>query len=234
MPLGEASMEGGRSGAGDERPAEGEAPQAWEGDAPLAYSQDLVPPSEGKDPAAAADDVAAHAEGLEAGAPATEVAAPSWREEPETSGQEVAAPSDADQPRRSRAWLWAVVVLVAAAMVGVFIGTNLGGRQGGPLGSQPGGNGRPTIVVGTVAVAPPSVASVASPSAAPATVVAGATAVAGPRQYIVQPGDTLRSIAQDQYGDAALWPRIYQANRDVIGPDPDALVAGTTLQIPPQ
>jgi len=49
----------------------------------------------------------------------------------------------------------------------------------------------------------------------------------------VQPGDTLRSIAQDQYGDAGQWPKIYQANRDQIGDDPDALVAGQTLQIPP-
>jgi nucleoid-associated protein YgaU len=48
----------------------------------------------------------------------------------------------------------------------------------------------------------------------------------------VQPGDTLRSIALDQYGDAEMWQTIYQANRATIGPNPDALVAGTTLQIP--
>jgi nucleoid-associated protein YgaU len=51
-------------------------------------------------------------------------------------------------------------------------------------------------------------------------------------QYVVQPGDTLRSIARDQYGDAELWQTIYQANRSTIGPNPDALVAGKTLQIP--
>jgi nucleoid-associated protein YgaU len=48
----------------------------------------------------------------------------------------------------------------------------------------------------------------------------------------VQPGDTLRSIALQHYGDASQWPRIYQANQDVIGPDPDALKAGTRLRLP--
>jgi nucleoid-associated protein YgaU len=127
------------------------------------------------------------------------------------------------------------VVLVAAAIVGLVIGATLGGRQQGPLTSQGAGNGRPTIVVGTVAAVAPSAVPgvVASPSAIPSTVVAGATAVAASTEYVVKPGDTLRSIAEEQYGDAGEWPRIYQANRDVIGADPDNLVAGSTLQLPP-
>jgi nucleoid-associated protein YgaU len=52
-------------------------------------------------------------------------------------------------------------------------------------------------------------------------------------EYVVQPGDTLRSIALEQYGDAEQWQRIYQANRAMIGANPDALVAGSTLTIPP-
>jgi nucleoid-associated protein YgaU len=65
--------------------------------------------------------------------------------------------------------------------------------------------------------------------------VAGATppAQGASTEYVVQPGDTLRSIALDQYGDAEQWQRIYQANRSTIGPNPDALVAGTKLEIPP-
>jgi nucleoid-associated protein YgaU len=51
---------------------------------------------------------------------------------------------------------------------------------------------------------------------------------------VVQPGDTLQGIAEEQYGDAGLWPKIYDANREAIGPNPDALVAGTTLHIPPK
>ncbi|MBV9324403.1 MAG: LysM peptidoglycan-binding domain-containing protein [Chloroflexi bacterium] len=135
---------------------------------------------------------------------------------------------------RSRFWLLAAIVVVVVAIVGVAIGLSLGSRQGGPLASQNGANGRPAIVVPTPA--PGAAASaVASPSAAPSSVVASATASAqvGASEYVVQPGDTLRSIALDEYGDAEQWQRIYQANRDTIGPNPDALVAGTRLQIPP-
>ena len=155
--------------------------------------------------------------------------------EPHSSpSEESHAPAEAEPPGPPRrAWLWVAIVLVGAAAIGLALGARLGGRQGGPLASQAGGSGRPTIVVGTAAVGPSAVASVPSPS--PSTVVAGATpgAAASARGYVVQPGDTLRSIAQDQYGDATQWPKIYQANRDQIGNDPDALVAGQTLQIPP-
>jgi len=140
------------------------------------------------------------------------------------------------QPRRSRIWLWIGLVLLIAAVVGSVIGVNLGGRQGGPLGSTVGGNGRPTIVVATVVAAPSAAVPLASPSAlaVASPVVPEATAsVAAATTYTVQPGDTLRSIAQDQYGDAGMWPRIYEANRDTIGSNPDNLVAGTTLTLPP-
>jgi nucleoid-associated protein YgaU len=144
------------------------------------------------------------------------------------------APQEEPGTRRSRAWLWGGLVLVAAVIVGLIIGGSLGGRQQGPLSSQGAGTGRPTIVVGTVAVvAPSAVPSVASPSAVPSTVVAGATAVTASTEYVVKPGDTLQRIAEQHYGDAGQWPRIYQANRALIGADPDNLVAGTTLQLPP-
>jgi nucleoid-associated protein YgaU len=122
---------------------------------------------------------------------------------------------------------------VLVAFAGVAIGLSLGGRQGGPLAGQGGGNGRPDIVIPTPGAAA-ALSPVASPAASPASVVAGASPqpVGAATQYVVQPGDTLRSIALDQYGDAEMWQTIYQANRDTIGPNPDALVAGTTLQIP--
>jgi len=147
------------------------------------------------------------------------------------SGGAPAHKEEAEPPSPPRrAWLWVALVLAAAAAVGLVIGAILGGRQGGPLANGVGGSGRPTIVVGTVPAAPSTVANVASPSPSSAA-TAGTSASA--REYVVQPGDTLRSIAQDQYGDASQWPKIYQANRDLIGDNPDALVAGTTLQIPP-
>jgi nucleoid-associated protein YgaU len=51
--------------------------------------------------------------------------------------------------------------------------------------------------------------------------------------YTVQPGDTLQTIAGQVYGDPDAWSRIYEANRDRIGPDPDALRAGMRLELPP-
>jgi nucleoid-associated protein YgaU len=87
---------------------------------------------------------------------------------------------------------------------------------------------------------PPLASPAASPSAAPST--AGSppatptptTPEAAPETYEVQPGDTLLSIAQQFYGDNTQWRRIYDANKDAIGPDPDKLKVGTKLTIPPK
>jgi nucleoid-associated protein YgaU len=125
-----------------------------------------------------------------------------------------------------------IAFVVVAAVAGTAIGATMGSRQGGPLSASGLAGARPTIIVATVGPSTsPSVAGVPSPSPRSSTVVAGATVVAA-SEYVVQSGDTLRSIAQDQYGDASLWPRIYEANHDAIGPDPDALIAGTKLRIP--
>jgi len=56
----------------------------------------------------------------------------------------------------------------------------------------------------------------------------------GAREYTVQPGDSLWSIAAkpDVYGDGQQWPRIYAANQAEIGPDPDLIQPGQILLIP--
>lgn len=51
-------------------------------------------------------------------------------------------------------------------------------------------------------------------------------------KYTVQRGDSLSSIAQRAYNDANRWRLIYDANKDVIGPDPDILHPGQVLFIP--
>lgn len=51
--------------------------------------------------------------------------------------------------------------------------------------------------------------------------------------YVVQSGDTLTSIAQRAYGNGNLWPLIYNANKQVIGSNPNLIQAGQVLQIPP-
>ena len=54
-----------------------------------------------------------------------------------------------------------------------------------------------------------------------------------PKEYIVQKSDTLSSIAEKFYGNRALYMRIYEANRNVIGSSPNVIKEGTKLLIPP-
>ncbi len=54
---------------------------------------------------------------------------------------------------------------------------------------------------------------------------------ASPTRYRVGVGDTLSGIAS-AFGIPGGWPALYAANRQEIGPDPDAIRAGTVLAIP--
>lgn len=49
--------------------------------------------------------------------------------------------------------------------------------------------------------------------------------------HVVQPGDTLSKIAEKYYGDAALYTKIFQANRDLLS-DPNKIRPGQKLRIP--
>ncbi|MCL1464323.1 LysM peptidoglycan-binding domain-containing protein [Argonema galeatum] len=53
-----------------------------------------------------------------------------------------------------------------------------------------------------------------------------------PDLYTVQTGDTLTRIAKSYYGNPFDWPRIYRANRDVIGENPRQIIPGQLLVIP--
>lgn len=50
-------------------------------------------------------------------------------------------------------------------------------------------------------------------------------------QHTVGAGETLSAIAQQTYGDPALWPRIFEANRDQIL-NPNLIIPGQVLRIP--
>jgi nucleoid-associated protein YgaU len=119
----------------------------------------------------------------------------------------------------ARYWLW--LVIGGAVLLGVLAGAGvvLRGRSLGPSAASDSAS-RPTFVVG------PSVSPTPLASSSPSPPVVAAS------EYEVQPGDTLRSIAQEKYGDPEQWPRIYDANRDVIGSDPDRLQAGSRLRLP--
>jgi len=51
--------------------------------------------------------------------------------------------------------------------------------------------------------------------------------------YEVVSGDSLSKIAKREYGDAKLWTRIFEANKDIVK-DPDKIFPGQKLKIPPQ
>ncbi len=47
----------------------------------------------------------------------------------------------------------------------------------------------------------------------------------------VKSGETLSKIAQHYYGDASLYPKIFEANKDVLK-DPNLIRIGQKLRIP--
>jgi nucleoid-associated protein YgaU len=53
-----------------------------------------------------------------------------------------------------------------------------------------------------------------------------------PRFYTVQKGDSLSKIAQQHYGDANKWRQLHEANREVVGSDPDKIYPGQQIRIP--
>lgn len=50
--------------------------------------------------------------------------------------------------------------------------------------------------------------------------------------YTVVKGDNLSKIAKHFYGKASAWPKIFEANRDLLD-DPDRIKPGQVLKIPP-
>jgi nucleoid-associated protein YgaU len=129
--------------------------------------------------------------------------------------------AEAPRPHQYSPWL---IVLLLAALVGLAVGAGIVLR-GSSLGLArvQDAAARPTFVVS----APPSPSLSGSPR--PAALPPSPASA----EYEIKAGDTLRSIAQEVYGDSARWPLIYDANRQTIGSDPDALNAGTRLRIPP-
>lgn len=51
------------------------------------------------------------------------------------------------------------------------------------------------------------------------------------RTYTVKSGDTLSHIAQQYYGKASEYPKIFDANRNILD-NPDQIKPGQVLKIP--
>lgn len=52
------------------------------------------------------------------------------------------------------------------------------------------------------------------------------------KQYTVVSGDSLSLISGRMWQDVLLWPILYDANRTVVGPDPNRIVPGQKLTVP--
>jgi LysM repeat protein len=70
-----------------------------------------------------------------------------------------------------------------------------------------------------------------APAAAPPVSQAAPAMAGGENVYVVQPGDTLGALAQRFYGKASLYPKIFEANRDILS-NPDLIKVGQKLKIP--
>lgn len=75
-------------------------------------------------------------------------------------------------------------------------------------------------------------ANIRPPTPAPSSAPPSGTPRPAATTYTVRPGDSLWAIAQRFYGNGALWPRIYAANRGVIGANPNLIYPGERLVIP--
>jgi len=56
-------------------------------------------------------------------------------------------------------------------------------------------------------------------------------AATGARTYVVKSGDSLSKIAKEVLGDAKRWPEIYEANKALIGDNPNLIHPGQKLVI---
>ena len=73
------------------------------------------------------------------------------------------------------------------------------------------------------------IADIQSPAAAAAA--AGASSTPAARTYTVQPGDSLSKISKQVYGNASMYMKIFEANKDKLD-DPDKIRPGMDLRIP--
>jgi nucleoid-associated protein YgaU len=63
--------------------------------------------------------------------------------------------------------------------------------------------------------------------------VQGGSSSTATKIYEVKPGDSLSKIAKNEYGNANAWPKIYEANKDILK-DPNKIYPGQKLKIPPK
>lgn len=149
---------------------------------------------------------------------------------------------DEPQPGGTGRVLWGrVAILGAALLIAFLIGRATGGGNGVAqsdydevVAERDRLEDRVTDLESDLAAAeeatpPPASASPATGGGGEATDPEGETE--GGETYVVQPGDTLASIAADFYGNASLDDFLAEANGIT---DPESLAVGQELIIPPE
>jgi DNA-binding SARP family transcriptional activator len=122
------------------------------------------------------------------------------------------------------------VLSLAALAAPLFVtsGASAAGRPGAPSGPGP----TTQIVAATMEVSPPPTS--------PSPVAAAPASSASAAVYVVQPGDSLWTIAEAQLGDGADWPAIAAVNLGRVMPDglhfvdPSRIYTGWPLLMPDQ
>jgi len=71
----------------------------------------------------------------------------------------------------------------------------------------------------------------AEAKATEAAKAAGLVVTGGEKTYVVKSGDSLSKIAKEILGDAKRWPEIYEANKALIGDNPNLIHPGQKLII---
>ncbi len=93
------------------------------------------------------------------------------------------------------------------------------------------------LAAGTRILVPAKAATNEVRAAGAVAAPAGAAAPVGATSWVnglykVKSGDVLGTISKNVYGSTKHWKRIYDANKDVIGSDPNRLKVGMELRIP--
>lgn len=128
---------------------------------------------------------------------------------------------------------------VAGGLLGVALAGSTAWADTGPACPEP-ARDIPVLDRAERCVSDPLEPAGGLPSAAPAKAAhPQADRAPATTAYTVEPGDSLWRISADLLGPgadagdvAALWPGIYAANRDAIGPDPSIIMPGTELVVP--
>lgn len=131
--------------------------------------------------------------------------------------------------------------LLLRACGAVVVGGLVAGAIAGPAAATPGSLGRDAGERPAQTVQPQTAQPPAGPQPASGPVVVRAVA-AQPDRVTVRPGDSLWRIAEATLREhgrsptdadvAAYWPRIHDANRALVGPDPHFVRPGVPLLLP--